>query len=92
MKYILPLALATTILAGVNAKAADIDPAPAPVVEEAHDWRGSYFGIQGGYVFGSDATGSAPIVNPFSFLNGSDLNGVHGGIFGGYNFLSLIHI
>ena len=86
MKYILPLALASTMLVGISAKAADVDP--APVVEEAHDWRGAYFGIQCGGVFGSDATASAPIANPVAFINGSDLNGVHGGIFGGYNFQS----
>ena len=89
MKYILPLALATTLLAGVSAKAADIDPAPAPVVEEAHDWRGSYFGIQGGYVFGSDATvGVNGIAGPIVVDADSDLDGVHGGVFGGYNFQS----
>lgn len=86
MKYLISLALASTMLAGVSAQAADIDP--APVVEEAHDWRGSYFGIQGGGVFGSDVTVSAPIVAPVSFLNGTNFNGVHGGIFGGYNFQS----
>ena len=86
MKYILPLALASTMLTGVSAKAADIDP--APVVAEAHDWRGSYFGIQGGGVFGSNAAVSAPIVNPVAFINGIDIDGVHGGIFGGYNFQS----
>ena len=86
MKYILPLVLASTMLAGISAKAADVDP--APVVEEAHDWRGSYFGIQGGGVFGSDSTISAPAANPVAFANGTNLNGGHGGIFGGYNFQS----
>ena len=86
MKYLISLALASTMLAGVSAQAADIDP--APVVEEAHDWRGSYFGIQGGGVFGSNVTASAPIVAPVAFANGTDLDGVHGGIFGGYNFQS----
>ena len=86
MKYILPIALASTMLIAVSAKAADVDT--APVVEETHDWRGSYFGIQGGGIFGSDATASAPIANPVAFINGSDLDGVHGGIFGGYNFQS----
>lgn len=86
MKHLISLALATTMLAGVSAKAADIDPAPA--VEEAHDWRGSYFGIQGGGVFGSNVEASSPAVNPIFFINGSDLDGVHGGIFGGYNFQS----
>ena len=85
MKYILPLAFASTMLAGLSAHAADIDPVQ---VQEAHDWRGSYFGIQGGGVFGSDAAISGPIANPTTFFNGSNLDGVHGGIFGGYNFQS----
>lgn len=103
MKYILPLALTSTMLAGLSAKAADIDPAPAPVVEEAHDWRGSYFGIQGGYVSGSNGTagtGAAqapppPLPGRVVIIGGQapididfDLDGVHGGIFGGYNFQS----
>ncbi|MEP6357106.1 MAG: outer membrane protein [Hyphomicrobiales bacterium] len=86
MKYLISLALASTMLAGVSAHAADIDP--APVVEEAHDWRGGYFGIQGGGVFGSNVTASTPIVAPFDFVTGTNLDGVHGGIFGGYNFQS----
>lgn len=84
MKYFISLILASTMLAGVSAQAADVDP--APVVEEAHDWRGSYFGIQGGGVFGSNVAASAPAVAPTAFLNGIDLDGIHGGIFGGYNF------
>ena len=86
MKYLISLALASTMLASVGAKAADVDP--APVVEEAYDWRGAYFGIQGGGVFGSNATVSAPAANPVAFANGTNLNGGHGGIFGGYNFQS----
>ncbi|MEP3233702.1 MAG: outer membrane protein [Hyphomicrobiales bacterium] len=86
MKYIISLALAATMLAGVGVQAADIEP--TPVAEPTHDWRGSYFGIQGGGVFGSNVTGSTPAAAPFLFLDGSDLDGVHGGIFGGYNFQS----
>ena len=99
MKHLISLALVSTMLAGVSAQAADIDPTPAPVVEEAHDWRGSYLGIQGGGVFGSDVTAdvdanAAPIrgglnaIIALTSTDGSDLDGVHGGIFGGYNFQS----
>ncbi|MEP1442927.1 MAG: outer membrane protein [Hyphomicrobiales bacterium] len=85
MKYLISLALASTMLASVGAQAADIDPAPAPVVvDSTHDWRGAYFGIQGGGVFGSNAEAT---VQGTTF-DGSDLEGVHGGVFGGYNFQS----
>ena len=86
MKYLISLTLASTMLAGVGAQAADVDP--DSIVEAAHDWRGAYFGIQGGGVFGSNAAASAPAAVPTAFLDGADLDGVHGGIFGGYNFQS----
>ena len=85
MKLLNSLVLASTMLAGVSAHAADVDPVQ---VQEAHDWRGSYFGIQGGGVFGSNAEVLVPAAAPLFSFNGSDLDGVHGGIFGGYNFQS----
>lgn len=54
MKYVLSMALASTMLSSVVVQEVDADP--VSVQDAPHDWRGSYFGVQGGGVFGSDAT------------------------------------
>lgn len=85
MKYFISLALASTMLASVSAHAADIDS--APVVEKGHDWRGSYFGIQGGGIVSGDSE-FFNILTPGTSNVTNDFTGGFGGILTGYNFQS----
>lgn len=82
MKYFISLTLASTMLAGVSAKAADIDPVPDTAPAVTHDWSGPYFGIQGGDIFDGEAVG----INNSGPIPTSDFSGGLGGILSGYNF------
>ncbi len=77
MKKLLVSAFALAAFAG-PAMAADLD-APAPIM---YDWSGGYLGGHVGYIW-ADAT-----VSEDEESGGGDLDGIIGGIVGGWNFQS----
>ena len=74
--------ISTSVFALTTAQAADIDA--APVAAKEYDWRGPYFGIQGGGI----ADGNAVARDLFGNSLSQSFTGGFGGVFGGYNFQS----
>jgi outer membrane immunogenic protein len=86
------LAIAATLLvASGSAFAADLPPAPAPVLKAvayvpAFSWTGLYLGGQVGYSWGdAESSLSLPELPDYLSASGSP-NGVFGGGFAGYNY------
>ena len=56
----------------------------APAVAPSYNWSGPYLGVQGGYTFSSDVTGTLSSYSSYV----PQATGQFGGLFGGYNFQS----
>lgn len=85
------LVIVGLVAAPALASAADMPvkaAAPVPYVAAAYNWTGFYFGGQIGYGWQSDTTtnhtGSTSV--PPGFVTSSNLNGLLGGFYGGYNY------
>jgi outer membrane immunogenic protein len=100
MKKILPVGAALAALLGGSAFAADMRPAPAYAPPPpAYNWTGGYWGVNVGYSWGdarfdsafSSAAAGVPLANA-AISERQNIDGVIGGVQGGYNYQSGIWV
>jgi opacity protein-like surface antigen len=94
MKKLLLATTAFVMLAAVSANAADMGVRPAYAPPPAYNWTGGYWGGNIGYSWGTakvDAAESTTVLGGTTVTATSqsqDINGVIGGVQGGYNYQS----